>query len=126
MGSLHLVNLPKFNYGFKAGGSAIPAKWRITGPNGEDISDPSSFAGLYSYQVPLEAGSINFEAQPPPAEDWAVENTSTGALSPAYMGGGNGQFDWKTPKSYAGQCRVMVLKLNDNSTYQAWFHFPTK
>jgi subtilisin family serine protease len=30
-----------------------------------------------------------------------------------YQGNGNWQFNWKTPKAYAGQCRTMYLNLSD-------------
>jgi len=106
-------------YTWKAGGAAVPVKWKITGPNGEIISDPSSFAGLYSYKASCSTWETS--------GDRAVENASGGALSPQYLGGGNWQFNWNTPKSYAtapnGPCRVMELKLNDNSTYTARFQF---
>ncbi len=103
---------------WKISNAAAPVKWRITGLNGEDVSDPSSFAGLYSY--------------PADCTDWhqvgpeVVESASGGAFGPTYMGGGNWQFNWKLPKTYVNTCRVMELKLNDNSTYTALFNFIPK
>jgi hypothetical protein len=40
-----------------------------------------------------------------------------------YSGDGYWQFNWKTPKTYAGQCRRMVLTLGDGSTHVADFKF---
>jgi hypothetical protein len=39
------------------------------------------------------------------------------------LGNGNWQYNWKTPKTYAGQCRVMQLNLSDGSTHIANFKF---
>jgi hypothetical protein len=36
---------------------------------------------------------------------------------------GNWQFNWKTQKSYAGQCRTMTLMLSDGTTHTASFTF---
>jgi hypothetical protein len=33
------------------------------------------------------------------------------------------QFNWKTPKNYAGQCRTMTLNLSDGTTHTASFTF---
>jgi hypothetical protein len=40
-----------------------------------------------------------------------------------YTGNGSWHFNWKTPKSYAGQCRITTLTLNDGSTHDANFKF---
>ncbi len=32
-----------------------------------------------------------------------------------YQGDGNWQYNWKTPKSYAGKCRIMRLNLADGA-----------
>ena len=42
--------------------------------------------------------------------------TYSGNSGLQYLGNGNWQFNWKTPKSYAGQCRVMRLNLADGIT----------
>jgi hypothetical protein len=38
---------------------------------------------------------------------------STGSSGLQYLGDGTWQVNWKTLKSYAGQCRTMSLNLND-------------
>ena len=83
-------------------GQGVPVKWRITDANGVGISDPSSF-------VSLTSGSTTCSSTAP--QD-AIE-TYTGNSGLHYLGDGNWQFDWQTPKSYAGTCRVMSLNLRD-------------
>jgi len=96
-------------------GQAVPVKWRITDPTGTEISDTSSFVSLTSY--PIDCGSLSEIGTEVTTE------SAAGASGLQYMGGGNWQFNWKTQKSYANQCRVMVLKLNDGSTHTADFTF---
>jgi hypothetical protein len=42
----------------------------------------------------------------------AIE-TYTGNSGLQYLGDGYWQFNWRTPRSYAGTCRVMSLNLAD-------------
>jgi hypothetical protein len=42
-----------------------------------------------------------------------IEEIAAGASGLIYKGGGNWQFTWKTPKSYANSCKTMTLNLND-------------
>jgi hypothetical protein len=95
-------------------GSAVPVKWLITDLDGTPIADPASFVGLTSYAVSCQTLSGD------PVD--AVE-TYAGASGLQYVGDGHWQFNWKTPKSYARQCRVMVLTLADGSTHLAYFTF---
>jgi len=96
-------------------GSSIPVKWRITDLDGTPISDPASFKSLTSYNVScgaIEGGSAD-----------EVEEYSAGSSGLQYFGDGNWQFNWKTPKGYAGKCQVMVLNLADGSKQTAYFKF---
>lgn len=95
-------------------GSTIPVKWRITKPDGTPVEDTASFVSLTSYQV----GCGDMEGSP--LEEL---ETYSGASGLQYFGDGYWQFNWKTPKSYARQCRVMVLTLADGSTHTAYFSF---
>jgi hypothetical protein len=52
-----------------------------------------------------------------------VVEVYTGSSGLQYLGDGNWQFNWKTPKSYVGHCRIMTLTLNDGSTHDAYFKF---
>jgi hypothetical protein len=95
-------------------GQAIPVKWQLT-LNGVPVSDPSSFVSLTSYNV--NCGTLDGN----PAS--AVEEYATGSSGLQYLGSGNWQFNWKTPKTYANTCRAMVLTLSYGSTHIADFKF---
>ncbi len=86
-------------------GQAIPVKWRLTDFEGVGVSDPTSFKNLSSV-----AGSGACTGLP---TDAIEEYTGSSGLQ--YLGDGYWQFNWKTPKPYAGQCRTMKLHLNDGS-----------
>jgi hypothetical protein len=96
-------------------GSAIPVKWQITDLDGTPVSDPASFASLTSYSV--GCGSFSDDSVD------ELEEFSAGASGLQYLGDGYWQFNWKTKKSYAGHCRIMVLKLGDGSEHTAYFKF---
>jgi hypothetical protein len=49
--------------------------------------------------------------------------TYAGSSGLQYLGDGNWQYNWKTPKSYTDSCRTMVLNLKDGSKYTANFKF---
>jgi hypothetical protein len=96
-------------------GQAIPVKWRVTDMDGQPVSDPASFVSITSYRVlceTLEAESANI-----------VDEYAAGSLGLQYLGDGWWQFNWKTPKTYAGQCRIMKLTLSDQKEYTASFSF---
>jgi len=40
-------------------------------------------------------------------------NAGSTATELQYLGDGTWQFNWKTPKNYAGQCRTLSLNLKD-------------
>jgi len=105
-------NLPTAN-SVKAG-QTIPVKWKLTDAAGNPVSDPSSFMGLTSSAV--NCGSFEGTESP-------VEESPPGASGLQYLGDGNWQYNWKTPKEYAGKCRTMILNLKDGTTYTANFKF---
>jgi Tol biopolymer transport system component len=86
-------------------GQSIPIKWRLTDGNGVPIADPSSFVSVTSSPTSGSCSGI-----PDGIETYA------GSSGLQYLGDGYWQFNWKTPKSYAGQCRIMTLNLNDGGT----------
>jgi len=96
-------------------GSVIPVKWRITDLDGTPISDPASFQSLTSFSV--SCGSFSGD----PVD--ALDEYSPGSSGLQYFGDGYWQFNWKTLKTYKGQCRIMVLTLADGSTHSASFSF---
>jgi hypothetical protein len=88
-------------------GQAIPVKWRLTDGNGIPISDPASFLGLYSYRINCDDLSGISDA---------VEEYAAGASGLQYKGDGYWQYNWKTLKTYYGQCRNMYIKLSNGTT----------
>jgi hypothetical protein len=96
-------------------GSAVPVKWRLTLSGGAPVSDPTSFAGLFSYAA--ECGSSTQLETP-------LETTAPGESSLTYLGDGNWQINWKTLPSYQkGSCRVLDLLLKDGTHHYANFKF---
>lgn len=93
-------------------GSSIPVKWRLTDADGLGISDPASFVGLFSNTA---TGACS--GTPDAIEEYA------GSSGLQYLGDGYWQFNWKTPKSYAGQCRTMRLDLLGGQSKTAGFTF---
>ncbi len=101
-------NMPTINSA-KAG-SAIPTKWRIVDTAGVGVSDPGSFTSFTSYAV--SCGAWATAITDPVPEDFSG---NSGLL---YQGNGNWQWNWKTPKEYAGQCRVARVTLRDGTTHE--------
>jgi hypothetical protein len=96
-------------------GQTIPVKWRLTDANGVPISDPSSFVSVTSFATPGGCGG---------SADAIETYAASTAAGLQYLGDGNWQFNWKTPKTYAGQCRTLSLNLKDGaSTRTASFMF---
>ena len=92
-------NPPTINVG--NAGQTVPVKWQITDANGVAISDPASFISLTTINGSCQQGSGD-----------SIE-TYSGSSGLQYLGNGNWQFNWKTPKSYSGTCKTMVLNLAD-------------
>jgi hypothetical protein len=97
-------------------GQGIPLKWYLTDADGVPINDPASFVNVTSVASNCSA---------PDGTDVIEEYAGTSGLQ--YLGDGYWQFNWKTPKSYAGRCRIMRLNLLDQagivSTRTANFQF---
>jgi hypothetical protein len=83
-------------------GRTVPVKWRLAAANGTGVNDLSSFVSLTSVPTDCESGA---------ATD-GVETYAVGS-DLQNLGDGYWQLNWKTPKSYAGQCRIMRLNLAD-------------
>jgi hypothetical protein len=88
-------------------GQVVPAKWRLMRCASPE-SDPSSFDGLFSSRA--DCGTGQFDAMT------ATEQVGPGASGLAYDGDGYWQFNWKTPKAYAGTCRVMFVRWQGGTT----------
>jgi hypothetical protein len=95
-------------------GQAVPVKWRITDAKGVGISDRGSFVSLTSCKSNCS--------------EWkciqsATTESAAGAPGLQYLGNGNWHYNWKTPKTYAGTCRIMTIKLKDGTEHKAEFKF---
>jgi len=100
-------------------GQAIPVKWRLTDATPAPIADPFSFINLHSYQIDCTSGDAITGTD-------EIE-TYSGGSGLQYLGDGNWQFNWKTPKSYAGQCRKMYVELQGPTyTPEVRFDFKAK
>lgn len=91
-------------------GSTVPLKWRLTDASGNPIGDAGSFLSVTS-------GSTTCDLSDP--ADEVEEYTGNSGLQ--YLGDGNWQFNWKTSKTYAGQCRVVYVNFVDGTSLSARF-----
>jgi uncharacterized delta-60 repeat protein len=96
-------NMPAVN--LSQAGRAVPLKWRLTDYAGNAVADPASFVSVTSYATACDAGT----------EPDAIE-TYTGASGLQYLEDGYWQYNWATPKAYAGKCRTVSLNLSDGGT----------
>jgi len=83
-------------------GQTIPLKFRVVDENG------APYGGLVLSNVAVT--SIQTTAGSGTSDD--IE-TYSGASGLQYLGDGNYQFNWKTPKSYANQTRNVRLTIDD-------------
>lgn len=103
-------NLPAVN-AIKAG-RAVPVKFSLGGEQGLDV-----FAPGYPKSEEVECGS---EA----AVDGSEETLSAGGSTLSYDPlADTYTYVWKTVKGWAGSCRQLVLKLDDDTLHKATFSF---
>jgi hypothetical protein len=93
-------------------GRAIPVKWHVA-THGLAVDDPTHFGSITS--ATAAPGTV-------PAGVDAIE-IYAGQSGLQYLGDGWWQYNWAVSKAYAGQTRIMTLRLDDASTYQAFFTF---
>lgn len=89
-------------------GQAIPLKWRIVDANGTPVSSAASFKGLSSYSISCTTLSGT-------ASDVLEEYAAAGSSGLQYLGDGYWQYNWKTPTSFANQCRALVLTVSSDN-----------
>ncbi len=93
-------------------GQAIPLKWRLTDADGAPVTT------LSSVQLSVVSLSCSFGTTPD-----AVEEYASGSSSLQNLGDGFYQFNWATPKSYAGSCKTLQLDLSEGLYRTAAFQF---
>jgi hypothetical protein len=83
-------------------GQTLPVRFRLTDANGVPIADSRAFGSIASSSTTCSLAD--------PVDTIETYSTNTGLQ---YQGNGNWQFNWQTPKSYAGQCRVVQISLSN-------------
>lgn len=94
-------------------GRAIPLKWAVHDGAGRPV------LGLTSVTV----ASVPVACEGRSAASDAVEEYAAGSSGLRSLGDGRYQFNWDTPRSYAGQCRVVRVDLGDGQLHTATFRF---
>jgi hypothetical protein len=89
-------------------GQSIPLRYRLTDANGMPSDDPAHFVSVTSTSDATCGGGTPD----------AIE-TYVGDSGLRYLGDGYWQFNWKTPKSYAGDCRSMTLNIASGAPRRA-------
>ena len=84
-------------------GRVIPVVYRVT-RDGQPVSDPAHFVGVTSQSGGACGG----------AAGEVVDAPSVGS-GLQYLGDGLWQYNWKTERGFAGQCRTLVLTLADQT-----------
>jgi CSLREA domain-containing protein len=93
-------------------GQSIPLKWHLEDVFGNPITDLDT-ATVSVTSLACTAGTTTD----------AIEEYAKGASGLQNMGDGYYQFNWATPKSYAGTCKTLHLDLSDGITQTALFQF---
>ena len=94
-------------------GRAIPLKWRLVDAAGVPVT------GLRAVSVTSVVTSCAGGSTPTDA----VEEYATGSSGLQDLGDGRYQFNWNTPRSYAGQCRTVLVDAGDGIVHTAQFRF---
>ncbi len=93
-------------------GRTIPLKWRVTDANGSPVTNLTG-AAVRAAGVACDLGET---------ADLLEEYTS-GSSGFRNLGAGFYGFNWATPKSYAGSCKVLRIDLGDGVDRLAEFRF---
>jgi hypothetical protein len=91
-------NLPKVNVA--KSGQVVPLKFSVADSDGQPVTN------LQSVSVKATDTSCDLGSSTDQLEEYA-----TGGSGLQNLGGGNYQFNWATPKSYAKSCKELTLSL---------------
>ncbi|HSK23739.1 MAG TPA: PxKF domain-containing protein [Egicoccus sp.] len=94
-------------------GQTIPLKWRLLDHDGVPVTD------LESVQVTTTRMPDDPDATVEPIEEYAAGESGLQNLGDGYY-----QFNWKTPRTYAGSSYTLTLDLGDAGSHHALFEFP--
>lgn len=103
-------NLPTINQ--MNAGRTIPVKFSLAGNQGLGIMAAGS---PYSQQVNCSTSA--------PIADVEATETSGGSTLTYDAASDQYSYNWKTEKAWAGTCRVLTVKLVDNTEHTAYFKF---
>ena len=95
-------------------GQTIPLKWRLTDAAGNPVT------GLTEVGVSVVALACEQGETPDPIEEYVQGDSGLQNLGDGYY-----QWNWKTPKGYAGLCKTLKLDLGEGAGYEhpALFRF---
>lgn len=91
-------------------GSTIPMKWTLKDANGNVISSMEAIVSIQT--APISCSGNSKQAAVSAGGELRIDGAS-----------GRFQFNWKTEKDWAGQCRSFIVTLNDGTTHVAKFQF---
>jgi len=93
-------------------GQTIPLKFLVTNSSGAPVTTLTSVSVTVSSLACSNGSTAD-----------AIEEYSTGASGLQNLGGGEYQFNWKTPKSYVSSCKTLKLDVGDGIAHTALFSF---
>jgi hypothetical protein len=85
-------------------GQAVPLKWRITDANGNPVTNLAN----------VSVTAVSLSCPSAPTTD-AIEEYATSNSGLQNLGDGYYQWNWKTPKGYAGLCKTLKLDLGEGA-----------
>jgi hypothetical protein len=93
-------------------GQTIPLIWRLVDAGGEPVTDLTAVA----------LRTIDLQCESTHGGD-PVGETSAGKSGLQNLGDGYYQYNWKTPKSYAGSCKKLELAFAEGNAHSALLRF---
>jgi uncharacterized repeat protein (TIGR01451 family) len=96
-------------------GQAIPLKWQLLDANGQPVTNLTA--------VDIKINSLSCGGNVPTD---LIEEYASGASGLRNLGGGNYQFNWKTPNNYAGTCKNIGLDFGSGYVEMALANFNFK
>jgi hypothetical protein len=93
-------------------GMAVPLRWRLLHADGTPVTTLAT--------AKLTAATLACDLGTTPD---LLEEVAPGQSGLQNLGNGFYQLAWKSPKGYAGSCKVLHLEIGDGVTHDAYFQF---
>ena len=103
-----IENQPALND--RKNGSAVPVKFRLTGAEGTDIVEDGY---PQTQRIDCATKEPAGDAQPLQGSEWTFVELADGVY----------QYKWKTDREWRGQCRRLIVGLDDGGRHSADFRF---